>query len=83
MWIRSQDKMYLDDIKSFWISKNYSKTKRVKIYGRMDGKDEGGIYGEYKTKKRCLEILEEIENWINEQAVVKCISRVVYQMPEK
>lgn len=47
--------------------------------------------GKYKTKKRCLEIMDEIENWINiggyyrdlGEQVRDVEEKKVFRMPEK
>ncbi len=70
LWIRNQDKKLL------------RKTERLSVIedtGEYYIVDNGNIYGEYKTKKRALEILDEIQNILIDY---KEMSRVVYQMPQ-
>lgn len=59
MWIRSQDKTILVKIESIYID-NLDTSK--KIWGIKDSSKYN--LGEYKTKKRALEILELVQNHI-------------------
>lgn len=62
MWIRSQDGTKLSPNNGLFIAEN------GKIFDvRMEHKfyDNGIIFGQYKSEKRCIEILDEI------QAVIK------------
>ena len=59
LWIRSQDKKTLvksDYITIIWSPFHYS------IVGYLNGKIKHKILGSYKTQKRAIEILDEIQN---------------------
>ena len=85
MLIRSQNKMHLLDASEFEIEK-------TAIWGYSHFKTSGYVLlGEYATKERVLEVLdnieESIENYENEK-VYSIISKIpnklypIYQMPE-
>lgn len=84
MWIRSQDKRNLVNVKAFVIVKTV-------ICGNIDGGVNGtGTLGSYATEQRALEILDDIENQLttlvesdNIIAGERITSVFVYQMPEK
>ena len=64
LWIRSQDKMNLVQIKQ--ISLNYQDNKQVIANYAPEQYENSGCYfellGTYKTKERALEVLDEIQN---------------------
>ena len=82
LWIRSQDKMNLVQIKQ--ISINYQNNKQVIANYIPEMYENAGEYyellGTYETKERALEVLEEIQDILIDYAK---ISRVVYQMPKE
>lgn len=59
MWIRSQDKMKLYNISKIKIEQFIDK------YGIVDPSVEDWILGEYKSKERAIEILDEIQACIS------------------
>lgn len=67
MWIRSQSKETLLKATKIFIHDN-------QVFASMeDGFDE--MVGEYKSKERAIEVLDEIQS---------CVNNVnIYQMPEK
>lgn len=60
LWIRSQDKLKLVKVNYVYVMEN--KINSFSIYGETI--DSGPIIGTYKTKKRALEVLDEIEKLI-------------------
>ena len=73
LWIRSQDKECLVKISNIqYVYKNY-------IHGLGTYYDNLKILGEYKTKERAIEILDEIKYLLETREV----SQMVYNMPEK
>ena len=73
LWIRSQDKECLVKISNIqYVYKNY-------IHGLGTYYDNLKILGEYKTKERAIEILDEIQYLLETREV----SQMVYNMPEK
>ncbi len=96
LWIRSQDKEILLNIKGI----QYQNCKLVEnetveaniligFYNYYDNE----ILGEYETKERALEVLDEIQDELigsdfmpiekNEEVVLTCGSAKIYEMPEK
>lgn len=84
MWIRSQDKTFLIDTKVFVTNEN-------KIYGSVDGGENGvGEIGEYVSKERAIAVLDEIHDQlisatqcdiiVNGERITKL---AVYQMPKE
>ena len=60
LWIRSQDKRILQQVNNLYLNANYD-NKRISAY--VD--DFATNLGEYKTKERALEVLDEIQKKIN------------------
>lgn len=74
LWVRSQDKRILQKIDNIFLDANYE-NKRICTF---DG-DINVNLGEYKTKERALEVLDEIQTYINSDIYWNLD---VYQMPE-
>ncbi|EDK33915.1 hypothetical protein [Clostridium kluyveri] len=78
MWIRSQDRKLLADIKAIGA---YSIEIRASIGGN---RADTGPLGEYESEERAVEVLDEIQEslWdclnVDENVIAK-----VYEMPEK
>ena len=94
LWIRSQDKMNLVQIKQ--ISINYQNNKQVIANYIPETYENAGEYyellGTYKTKERALEVLDEIQEAKLGNFHYKCPSNVkvsikedtfVYEMPKE
>lgn len=91
LWIRSQDKDILMEIKELRYN-NKDKDHSILAY---DSKGVYRILGIYKTKERALEVLDEIQNYMIKGSFAKienklgeCINLkpnpiIIYQMPEK
>ena len=87
LWVRSQDKRILQKVDNIFLDANYE-DKRISTY---DG--DSITLGEYKTKERALEVLDEIQDELigsdfmpiekNEEVVLTCGSAKIYEMPEK
>lgn len=96
LWIRSQDKEVLLNIKGIQY-KDYKSVENetveanilIGFYNYYDNE----ILGEYETKERALEVLDEIQDELigsdfmpiekNEEVVLTCGSAKIYEMPEK
>lgn len=83
LWIRSQDKERL--IKVSNVQYTYRKGD---LYSDVRGKHYIGTYydnleilGEYATKERAIEVLDEIQDLL-QNAYIGNAHRIVYQMPE-
>ena len=94
LWIRSQDKMNLVQIKQ--ISLNYQDNKQVIANYVPEQYENSGCYfellGTYKTKERALEVLDEIQEHIGFLNVEMCAERfgeldfqsdIIFQMPKE
>ena len=83
LWIRSQDKEKLLKVNDIAIEMNM-------IYGYYDKNTEYELLGQYKSKERALEVLDEIQRKIesyktefNDSGItLKEVSTVVYEMPK-
>ena len=73
--MRSQDKRILQKVDNIFLDANYE-NKRISTY---DG--DNVELGTYKTKKRAIEVLDEIQDLL-QNAYVGSLNRIVYQMPE-
>lgn len=73
LWIRSQDKMNLVQIKQ--ISLNYQDNKQVIANYVPEQYENSGCYfellGTYKTKERALEVLDEIQKLLEPKIIIK------------
>ena len=58
LWIRSQDKRILQKVDNIYLNANYD-NRRICT---NDSRDYESDLGEYKTKERALEVLDEIQN---------------------
>ena len=77
LWIRSQDREYLEKVEKIYIWKNSFEEYQI------DGKSE---LGTYKTKKRALEVLDEIQRLMIASLVDKNLDGygvVIYEMPKE
>lgn len=96
LWIRSQDKEVLLNIKGIQYQ-NYklveNETVEANILIGLYNYYDNEILGEYETKERALEVLDEIQDELigsdfmpiekNEEVVLTCGSAKIYEMPEK
>lgn len=57
LWVRSQDKRILIKVDNIFLNANYDN----KIISTYDG-DGNTTLGEYSTKERAMEVLDEIQN---------------------
>lgn len=86
LWIRSQDKRILQKVDNIYLNANYD-NRRICT---NDSRDYESDLGEYKTKERALEVLDEIQEAELGNFHYKCPSNVkvsnnedtiIYQMP--
>lgn len=82
MWIRSQDKIRLVDVKGCYIYNTSSfkyDTEEYRIAGLISEPSVEGthwILGVYKTKEKAIKVLDELENRIIRS------ENGIFQMPE-
>ena len=81
LWIRSQDGILLEKAEAIKIA-NYDGTIVFVI-------NNDYVFGEYKTKERAIEVLDEIQNILKKDKFEderfccdKLTKAMVYQMPE-
>lgn len=83
MWIRSQDKMNLIEVQGFQI-----------CYIKNEDEEYWEIYtigtslGKYKSKERAIEVLDEIQTWIERYEAAKVSGKlfipfITYEMPKE
>ena len=75
LWVRSQDKIKL-------IKVNYCYIRDWQDHFAIEGEtfDSAPIIGEYKTKERALEVLDEIQNILETR---NDVNQMVYEMPQE
>ena len=71
-WIRSQDKRILQKVDNVFLNANYD-NKRISTYVG----DSNTTLGEYKTKERALEVLDEIQNILKPQLIIKDSGKII------
>lgn len=76
LWVRSQDKRILQKVDNIFLDANHE-DKRISTY---DG--DSITLGEYKTKERAIEILDEIQEYMNFDIKLK-LETCIYEMPEE
>ena len=87
LWIRSQDRMNL--VKVNQISINYSNSKQIIANYIPDFVGTQGEYyeilGDYESKERALEVLDEIQKMLVEDGGIETFETtlVVYNMPKE
>lgn len=69
LWVRSQDKRILIKVDNIFLNANYDN----KIISTYDG-DGNTTLGEYKTKERAIEVLDEIQNILNPKYILNTSS---------
>ena len=74
LWVRSQDKRILQKVDNIFLDANFE-DKRISTY---DG--DSITLGEYKTKERALEVLDEIQEYMNFDIKLK-LETCIYEMP--
>lgn len=101
MWIRSQDKLFLVEAKRILILSPNAYRKKFEIVNYVSEISDAELgtfadydsLGEYESKKRAIEVLDDIQENINVLKYDKVYKshnekmyaqgRYVYQMPEK
>ena len=77
LWIRSQDERILQKVDNVYLNANYDNRRICS----NDSRDYESDLGEYKTKERALEVLDEIQKYILLPNTDN--SAYVYEMPEE
>jgi hypothetical protein len=80
LWIRSQDKT--DLLSSKKLKVYYNETTNNWIVVNREEINNGTPLGQYLTKERALEVLDEIQKVINQQEI-HCTSDGVVTLPER
>jgi len=82
--IKSQNKRSLVKCENvfIWQEEKDTNTEKNQIRGNYDS-ENGWVLGEYKSEKRCLQIMDEIVKHIDYVTTTDNKVSPVYQMPEK
>lgn len=88
MWIRSQDKTVLVKVFDFRVNCCIGLDGEIYIQGNLDSNYDSYILGTYKSKERAIEVLDEIQTWIERYEAAKVsgslfISFITYEMPKE
>lgn len=75
LWIRSQDKTILQKIDNLLISDGDNVEGTFNIY--TNSLPAQNVLGEYKTKERAIEILDEIQNILKPQLIIKDSGKII------
>ena len=66
LWVRSQDKRILQKVDNVYLNANYDNRRICTI----DSSDYENDLGEYKSKERALEVLDEIQKLLQPQTFI-------------
>ena len=88
MWIRSQDREFLMKVDNINLGIDVDNNEPSRLFIFVGGVTTSFTLGTYKSKERALEVLDEIEEYINIYEFKKSrktltYDDVVYQMPEE
>lgn len=73
LWVRSQDKMTLKKINDLSISQNLFTDEYTIFCDKY-------VFGDYATKERAIEVLDEVQRYIDLHRMMKFD---IYEMPEE
>ena len=79
LWIRSQDRRILQKVDNVYLNANY-KNRRICT---NDSRDYESDLGTYATKKRALEVLDEIQNILKAKCILKSYDNITPEFSEK
>lgn len=71
LWVRSQDKRILQKVDNIFLDADYG-NKRISTYDEYNTE-----LGTYKTKERALEVLDEIQNILKPQLIIKDSGKII------
>ena len=71
LWVRSQDKRILQKVDNIFLDANCD-NKRISTY---DG--DNVELGTYQTKERAIEVLDEIQNILKPQLIIKDSGKII------
>ena len=77
MWIRSQDKTVLVKVFDFRVNCCIGLDGEIYIQGNLDSNYDSYILGTYKSKERAIEVLDEIQTWIERYEAAKVSGSLV------
>ena len=75
LWIRSQDKTILQKVDNLLISDGDNVEGTFNIY--TNSLPVQNVLGEYKTKERAIEVLDEIQNILKTQLIIKDSGKII------
>lgn len=80
LWIRSQERGMLEICNSLSIQPTIASNRKVTTWCIISN---FGRVGEYGTRERCLEILDEIQELLKMGEPQNAVYQVVYEMPKE
>ena len=80
LWIRSQDKTILMKVNRICFERNIDDEPTIYGYENYDNYERLGIY---KTKERALEVLDEIQEYIQHDCIDRDFVATIYKMPKE
>ena len=86
LWIRDQDKEFLMKVDNINLGIDVDTNELTRIFTFVDGTVTSFTLGTYNSKERALEVLDEIQAWIERYEANKnnlFSGHVVYKMPEE
>lgn len=93
LWIRSQDKVLLEKVYAIKIEQYHNESIKEEDFTFDIVVNNDYVFGEYKTKERALEVLNEIQKILTENKpsvltytngdIVNIDGNIIYEMPEK
>ena len=75
LWVRNQDKTILQKVDNLLISDGYNAGGTFNIY--TNSLPAQNVLGRYKTKERSIEILDEIQNILKPQLIIKDSGKII------
>ena len=81
VWIRTQNKKALIKVNELFIVKHYE-DYMIMDYPN-DNVNSGLNLGVYKTQERALEVLDEIQEYIQHDCIDRDFVATIYQMPKE
>ena len=88
MWVRSQDKEFLMKVDNINLGIDVDTNEPTRIFTFVDKTVTSFTLGIYKSKERAIEVLNEIQTWIERYEAAKVsgklfIAFITYEMPKE
>ena len=88
MWIRSQDKEFLIKVDNVNLGLDVNTNELNRLFTFVGGAVTSLTLGTYNSKERAIEVLNEIQTWIERYEAAKVsgklfIAFITYEMPKE